>query len=179
MAALTAILCVNWPLLADAVIFHVLLGVCDLIVKGSSPLNIYRPPMKLRQGNIFTSVCHVGGGWVSQVPCPFRGSGYVQDVGGCVRGGTPGHIGYGRQTGGTHPTGMISCSGRFLPCSEPCCRCISRSLNSPRLHTPAPNGPSSRLDLSKKPVIIKHQQIYGLFTRKEIQLVTDIQPIFI
>ena len=89
VAALTAILCVNWPLLADAVIFHVLLGVCDLIVKGSSPLNIYRPPMKLRQGNIFTSVCHVGGGWVSQVPCPFRGSGYVQDVGGCVRGDHP------------------------------------------------------------------------------------------
>ena len=69
VAALTPTLCVIWSLLADAVIFHVLLGVCDLIVKGSSSLNIYRPPMKLRKGNIFTSVRHSvhGGGGGSHV----------------------------------------------------------------------------------------------------------------
>ena len=86
----------NWPLLAEAVIFHLLLGVCDLLLKGRSTPNI---------------------------------------------------------------------SERFLPCSEPCCRCVLRSLNSRRLHTPAPNGPSSRLDLTEKPVTIIHQQIYDVFLR--------------
>ena len=69
----------------------------------------YRPPTKLREGNVFTGVCP-GGGWVSLVPCPFHGvslvpgpfergwvcpgGGYIQrgGVGMCISRDT---IGYG------------------------------------------------------------------------------------
>ena len=89
----------------------------------------YCPQTKLRGDNVFIGVCPVGGRWVSdpvsflEVGC-FRGGGWVGlwvCLGGCwVCPGSfvlillpdawdLGSCGYGRQAGGTHPTGMLSC----------------------------------------------------------------------
>ena len=93
----------------------------------------YRPPTKLREGNVFTCVCHsvhagVGGYAWSQVPLQGVGE-YTQRKGGYAWEGwvNQGRIGYARgwvyqvypcppvylvmatEVGGTHPTGMLSC----------------------------------------------------------------------
>ena len=86
--------------------------------------NFYRPPKKLREGNVFTDMCLFTGGRVSLVPYPF--------VGGRVSGGmvSRGYGIWGRisrgelhmlspdtlphpsprttKVGGVHPTGMLS-----------------------------------------------------------------------
>ena len=60
----------------------------------------------LGQGNIFAPVCHsVHGGstWAGTLPGRYRSP----------RAGTPPNqcmLGYGQQAGGTHPTGMQTCS---------------------------------------------------------------------
>ena len=50
--------------------------------------------------------------WVSVVSCPFQADGYVQWGGAYVQkvgNGTWDTTRYGRQAGGMHPTGMLSC----------------------------------------------------------------------
>ena len=49
-----------------------------------------------RDGNVFTGVClSTGVGWLGTHPPPVHGTWVT--------------TGYGRQVGGTHPTGMLSC----------------------------------------------------------------------
>ena len=65
------------------------------------PIALLPPATKLRQGNVFTAVCHsVHGGGLPYPPGQThpRADTPVQ----CM-------LGYGQQAGGTHPTGMQSC----------------------------------------------------------------------
>ena len=79
----------------------------DFVVSRFWSMSSLPPATKLGQGYIFTGVCHsvnrgvpIPGGWV---PVPGGGS---------ARGGVPGGDPTGTATdaGGTHPTGMNSCS---------------------------------------------------------------------
>ena len=67
----------------------------------------------LGEGNVFTGVCLSTWGCVSLVPDPFKEGwyvqrgGYVQGVGPHPRHATWDTMGYSRQAGSTHPTGML------------------------------------------------------------------------
>ena len=81
----------------------------------------YRPPAKSEEGNVCTGVCqsvHGEGGIYGHVLSGTRsllgGGGYVRGLWDLRGGGyspprTSDTMGYGRQAGGTHPTGMLSC----------------------------------------------------------------------
>ena len=92
-----------------------------------SEINIYEemryflllpPPTKLRQGNVYTPVCHSV--HIPRVDTPQADTSLGKHP---PSKHTPGrhphphpcavHTGYGQQAGGTHPTGMHSCLSKF------------------------------------------------------------------
>ena len=106
-----------------------------LRVKRKMIHNIYRPPTKLREGNVFTGVCHSVHREVCLIPGPFRGvwgwvylEGTPPSKGTPCKGTPPGryfpsprnvhphcwHLVVVTEAGGKHPTGMLSCIHCFL-----------------------------------------------------------------
>ena len=74
-------------------------------------INYYRPQTKLREGNVFTPVCHSvqGGVYPSMQWAKWGCVTGVCNQGGVGPGGCTTPTPTGQQAGGTHPTGMLSC----------------------------------------------------------------------
>ena len=101
------------------------------------------PATKLWQGNVFTPVCHSvhmkGGlphtplGWPPGQTPPWAGTPPSRHPGQtppaqCM-------LGYGQQAGGTHPTGMQSCTWTFLHCNLNCKCTHTLALHWSRSHS--------------------------------------------